>query len=146
MCWQRVAEVIFIYRRFVFSRLHLFVSHWNLSFGGWLLTGFFLQAGSLKLSGLILSLFQIIMFGMGTELSIKEFLTVLKKPRGILIGILCNYTIMPVFGFMFAIVFSFPKEIAAGIILVGCCPSGLASYCNVICYPGKPVARKVAES
>ena len=63
---------------------------------------------------------------MGTELSIKEFLTVLKKPRGILIGILCHYTIMPVFGFMFAIVFSFPKEIAPGIILVGCCLSGLA--------------------
>ena len=135
----------------------------NLSFGGWLLTGFFLslafafrrsallkgfsytlvifaavslalyypgyflQVGSLKLSGLILPLLQIIMFGMGTELSIKEFLTVLKKPRGILIGILCHYTIMPVLGFTLATVFSFPKEIAAGIILVGCCPSGLAS-------------------
>jgi len=54
-------------------------------------------------------------------------MTVLKKPRGILIGILCHYTIMPVLGFTLATVFSFPKEIAAGIILVGCCPSGLAS-------------------
>jgi len=135
----------------------------NFSFGGWLLTGFFiclslafrgssllkgfsytmvifaavslalyypgyfLQVGSLKLSSLILPLLQIIMFGMGTELSIKEFRTVLKKPRGILIGILCHYTIMPVLGFTLATVFRFPKEIAAGIILVGCCPSGLAS-------------------
>jgi BASS family bile acid:Na+ symporter len=135
----------------------------NVSFGGWLLTGFFLslsfafrpsfllkgfsytlvifaavslamyypgyfiQVGSLKLSALILPLLQVIMFGMGTELSIKEFLAVIKKPRGILIGIFCHYTIMPLLGFTLATIFSFPKEIAAGIILVGCCPSGLAS-------------------
>jgi bile acid:Na+ symporter, BASS family len=43
------------------------------------------------------------------------------------IGILCHYTIMPVLGFTLASLFSLPKEIAAGIILVGCCPSGLAS-------------------
>ena len=89
--------------------------------------GYFIQVGSFKLSSLILPLLQVIMFGMGTELSIKEFLSVVKKPRGILIGILCHYTIMPLLGFTLASVFSFPKEIAAGIILVGCCPSGLAS-------------------
>lgn len=89
--------------------------------------GSFIQVGSLKLSGLILPLLQVIMFGMGTELSIKEFLAVVKKPRGILIGIICHYTIMPLLGFTLASIFSFPKEIAAGIILVGCCPSGLAS-------------------
>ncbi len=55
----------------------------SLSFGGWQLTGFFLQVGSLKSSNLILSLLQIIMFGMGTKLSIKEFLTVLKNPKTI---------------------------------------------------------------
>jgi BASS family bile acid:Na+ symporter len=43
--------------------------------------GYFVQVGSLKLSSLILPLLQIIMFGMGTELSIKEFLTVLKNPE-----------------------------------------------------------------
>ena len=31
--------------------------------------------------------------------------------------------------------FNFPGEIAAGIILIGCCPSGLAS--NVMCYLAK---------
>jgi bile acid:Na+ symporter, BASS family len=89
--------------------------------------GYFLKVGNLKLSSLILPLLQIIMFGMGTELSVKEFRNVLKEPKGILIGILCHYTIMPVLGFTLASVFRFPKEIAAGIILVGCCPSGLAS-------------------
>ena len=87
----------------------------------------FKTIGSLRLSSLILPLLQIIMFGMGTELSIKEFGLVIKEPRGILIGILCHNTIMPALGFTLVIVFNFPKEIAAGIILVGCCPSGLAS-------------------
>jgi bile acid:Na+ symporter, BASS family len=89
--------------------------------------GYFQQVGNLKLSALIIPLLQIIMFGMGTELSIKDFRNILQKPKGVLIGIFCHYTIMPVLGFTIAGIFNFPKEIAAGIILVGCCPSGLAS-------------------
>ncbi len=88
---------------------------------------YFLTVGNFKLSSLILPLLQIIMFGMGTELSVKEFKNIVKKPRGIFIGIFCHYTIMPALGFAVAGFFNFPKEIAAGIILVGCCPSGLAS-------------------
>ncbi len=96
---------------------------------------YFLQAGGFKLSGLIVPLLQVIMFGMGTELSIKDFKNVVKMPKGILIGIICHYTIMPLLGFAVASAFHFPKEIAAGIILVGCCPSGLAS--NVMSYLAK---------
>jgi bile acid:Na+ symporter, BASS family len=93
---------------------------------------FFLKIGDWRLSGLIVPLLQIIMFGMGTELNVQEFKTVLKQPRGVLIGIVCHYTIMPFLGFALANIFKFPNEIAAGIILVGCCPSGLAS--NVMSY------------
>jgi BASS family bile acid:Na+ symporter len=92
----------------------------------------FLQAGGFKLSKLIIPLLQIIMFGMGSELSLKELGTVLKTPKKIAVGVVCHYTIMPIIGFTLANVFDFPKEIAAGIILVGCCPSGLAS--NVMSY------------
>jgi quinoprotein glucose dehydrogenase len=92
----------------------------------------FTAVGSFKLSRLILPLLQIIMFGMGTELSIKDFREVVRTPRGIIIGVVCHYTIMPAVGFVLAGLFHFPREIAAGIILVGCCPSGLAS--NVMSY------------
>lgn len=88
---------------------------------------YFQKVGNLKLSSLILPLLQIIMFGMGTELSIKDFANIIKKPKGVLIGTICHYTIMPVLGYTLAHVFKFPPEIAAGIILMGCCPSGLAS-------------------
>lgn len=93
---------------------------------------YFKTIGDFKLSALIVPLLQIIMFGMGTELSLKDFAQVLRMPKGILVGIVCHYTIMPLVGFAVASLFNFPSEIAAGIILVGCCPSGLAS--NVMCY------------
>ena len=88
---------------------------------------YFVRVGDFKLSKLILPLLQIIMFGMGTELSLKEFREVLRMPKGIFIGVLCHYTIMPLVSFCIIHLFHFPGEIAAGIILVGCCPSGLAS-------------------
>lgn len=92
----------------------------------------FKTIGSFKLSALIVPLLQIIMFGMGTELSLKDFAQVIRMPKGIIVGIVCHYTIMPLIGFGVANLFNFPSEIAAGIILVGCCPSGLAS--NVMSY------------
>jgi BASS family bile acid:Na+ symporter len=93
---------------------------------------YFKTIADFKLSALIIPLLQIIMFGMGTELSLKDFANVIKMPRGIIIGVVGHYIIMPLVGFAVAHLFDFPKEIAAGIILVGCCPSGLAS--NVMSY------------
>jgi BASS family bile acid:Na+ symporter len=92
----------------------------------------FVTIGSFKLSVLIIPLLQIIMFGMGTELSLKDFANVVRMPKGIIVGVVFHYLIMPLVGFTIAIIFHFPNEIAAGIILVGCCPSGLAS--NVMAY------------
>jgi len=93
---------------------------------------YFVHYGNFKLSQLIIPLLQLIMFGMGSELSLKELAEVMKTPKKIMVGVACHYTIMPLIGFAIASVFDFPKEIAAGIILVGCCPSGLAS--NVMSY------------
>jgi bile acid:Na+ symporter, BASS family len=96
---------------------------------------YFKTIGDFKLSALIIPLLQIIMFGMGTELSLKDFANVVRMPKGIIVGVVCHYVIMPMTGFALARLFNFPNEIAAGIILVGCCPSGLAS--NVMCYLAK---------
>ncbi len=101
---------------------------------------YFLQWGDFKLSNLITPLIQIIMFGMGTSMSLKDFAGVIKTPKGVIIGVLAQFMIMPLIGFTLATVsgnFSenLTPEIAAGIILIGCSPSGLAS--NVMCYLGK---------
>lgn len=96
---------------------------------------YFISVGDFKLSRLILPLMQIIMFGMGTALSVKDFARVIQMPKGVLVGIAAQFTIMPFVGFLLTIIFSFPPEIAAGVILIGSCPSGLAS--NVMSYLAK---------
>ncbi len=95
----------------------------------------FIDINGYKLSGLITPLIQLIMFGMGTSMSTKDFVSVAKSPKAVLIGILAHFIIMPLLGFTLAKVSGFPPEIAAGIILIGCSPSGLAS--NVMCYLAK---------
>jgi BASS family bile acid:Na+ symporter len=85
------------------------------------------QVGDFKLSKLIVPLLQIIMFGMGTALSWRDFSRVIQMPKGVLVGIVCQFTIMPFVGWSVTQIFSFPAEIAAGVILIGSCPSGLAS-------------------
>ena len=93
---------------------------------------YFKTIGSFNLSAVIVPMLQLIMFGMGTELSLKDFSRIVQMPKGVIVGVTCHYIIMPMVGFGIAHLFNFPPEIAAGIILVGCCPSGLAS--NVMCY------------
>ena len=96
---------------------------------------YFVEVGSFQLAVLITPLIQLIMFGMGTSMSIKDFLGVAKMPKGVIIGILSQFTIMPFVGFFLASMTAFPPEIAAGIILIGCSPSGMAS--NVMAYLAK---------
>ena len=95
----------------------------------------FVSWGEFRLSTLIVPLLQIIMFGMGTQISAKDFIGVAKDPRGVGIGILCQFTIMPFVGAGLALAFGLEPEVAAGIVLIGAAPSGLAS--NVMAYIGK---------
>jgi len=96
---------------------------------------YFTEWSGFKLSGLIIPLLQLIMFGMGSSMSANDFIAVVKEPRGVIIGILSQFTIMPTLGFVLAKYSGLPPEIAAGIVLVGCSPSGLAS--NVMAYLAK---------
>lgn len=96
---------------------------------------YFTQIGRYQLKKLIIPLLQIIMFGMGASMSINDFKSVINMPKGVLIGLICQFTIMPILGFSIANIFGFTSEIAAGIVLIGCSPSGLAS--NVMVYLAK---------
>ena len=76
---------------------------------------------------LVVPLIQLIMFGMGTKLSVGDFIHEFKRPKGLMIGTLLVFSIMPVAGFVIAKGFGFQPEIAAGVILIGACPGGVAS-------------------
>ncbi|WP_110111923.1 bile acid:sodium symporter family protein [Bacillus sp. CGMCC 1.16541] len=77
----------------------------------------------------------IIMFGMGLTLSLDDFKSILKIPKAVFIGVVAQFTIMPLAAFGLATLFQLPPEIAVGVILVGCCPGGTAS--NVMTYLAK---------
>src|ERR1700733_2163274 len=78
---------------------------------------------------------QMVMFGMGTQMSLHDFAGVAKAPRGVLVGIVCHFSVMPLVGLALTKIFAFPPEIAAGVILIGSCSSGLAS--NVMAFMAK---------
>ncbi|MDR0870205.1 MAG: bile acid:sodium symporter family protein [Planctomycetaceae bacterium] len=88
---------------------------------------FYLHIGEVKTMVFIIPILQFIMFGMGTQLSLRDFYGVLKNPYGVFVGVVCHFTIMPLVGFLIATGFGFEPEIAAGIILVGSVPCGIAS-------------------
>ncbi|MBP8304914.1 MAG: bile acid:sodium symporter family protein [Phycisphaerae bacterium] len=94
----------------------------------------FLKVGSLDLRNptLILLVIQLVMFGMGTQMNLRDFWGVLQMPKAVIVGTAAQFTIMPLVGFALARALNFPPEIGAGIILIGSCSSGLAS--NVMNY------------
>ncbi len=96
---------------------------------------YLIEINGFKLSLLITPLIQLIMFGMGTTMSFKDFVGIFKAPKGVVIGVVSHFIIMPLLGFALASLSNFPPEIAAGIILIGCSPNGVAS--NVISYLAK---------
>src|SRR5690242_12369768 len=97
----------------------------------------FKQWGNVNLRDkwIILIVVQAVMFGMGTQMSLNDFTGVVKSPLGVGVGIVCHFTVMPLVGLALTKVFPFEPEIAAGIILIGSCSSGLAS--NVMAYIAK---------
>jgi len=99
----------------------------GLTFPSW-----FIGYGEFKFTQLFVPILQVIMFGMGTTLSLSDFSRVFQRPTAVLIGMGCQFTIMPLLGLGLATLAGFPPEIAAGLVLVGVSPSGLAS--NVMCY------------
>lgn len=96
---------------------------------------YFLGVGNFEFKQLIVPLLQIIMFGMGSQMSLKDFAGVIKMPKGVIVGVICQFTIMPITAITIAGMFNFPPEIAAGIVLVGSSPSGMAS--NVMSFIAK---------
>jgi len=93
---------------------------------------YFTSIGDFSFKLLIVPLLQLIMFGVGTTMGYKDFGAIFRTPKAVIIGIICQFTIMPLVGFTIANTFDFPPEIAAGVVLIGCVPSGLAS--NVMAY------------
>ena len=80
----------------------------------------------------IVPLLSLVMFLMGLTLTPDDFKRVLLTPKSIAIGVVLQFTIMPLAAFIIAYALALPSDLAIGLILVGSCGGGTAS--NVICY------------
>ena len=77
----------------------------------------------------------IVMFGMGMTIELKDFRHLVCHPWDVGIGVLAQFTIMPLVAYLLTQAFSLSPDLAVGVILVGTCPGGTAS--NVITYLAK---------
>ncbi|MDO4575006.1 MAG: bile acid:sodium symporter family protein [Planctomycetia bacterium] len=101
-----------------------------------------LSVERLKCTDTIIPLLQMVMFGMGTQLTAGDFRSIAIQPKGVIIGMVSQFSIMPLSGFFLATLcsllpeeYGLGPEILAGIILIGCSPSGIAS--NVMAFIAK---------
>ncbi len=69
----------------------------------------------------------IIMLGMGASLTVDDFRAVTRKPRGVIIGFLSQFGLMPFIAFSIATILGFPPAFAIALILIGCLPGGTTS-------------------
>ncbi|MEC1408923.1 bile acid:sodium symporter family protein [Bacillus halotolerans] len=116
------------------------ISHFaGQTFGIWVIVfavlGFSFPSLFSWISSYITIFLGIIMFGMGLTLQIDDFKELIRKPLYVIIGVIAQYTIMPLVAFSLAYGLHLPSEIAVGVILVGCCPGGTAS--NVMTFLAK---------
>ncbi len=84
------------------------------------------------LADYIVPLLGLVMLGMGITLRFENFLGILRNPRIIMIGVVLQFLLMPLFAWIVAIVFGLEQSLLVGLVIVGACPGGTAS--NVICY------------
>lgn len=69
----------------------------------------------------------VIMFGMGSALTVNDFKNAWKNPKGMMLGIFCTFGLMPVIAFGLTKALQLPAEIAIALILLGCLPAGTTS-------------------
>lgn len=95
----------------------------------------FFPAGLMELKPAITPLLGLVMLSMGVSLTPADFTRIFRRPWVILLGVMLQYLLMPLFAYLVARLFDLPLELTVGMLLVGASPGGTAS--NVICYLGR---------
>lgn len=95
----------------------------------------FIEWRGFELKRSIAPLVQLVLFGMGMTLTFDDFRRVLKMPRAIGIGMVLQFSILPLVSLLCVKLFGLTGGAAAGLILIGSVPGGTAS--NVVTYLAK---------
>jgi BASS family bile acid:Na+ symporter len=79
----------------------------------------------------------VIMLGLGASMTPRDFLIAFRKPKGILVGLLSQFAVMPFLGFLLAVALGLPPALVVGLLLIACMPGGTTS--NIFAYFSKGV-------
>jgi len=85
--------------------------------------------------GLLAVMMIVIMLGMGSSLTFKDFRIAMRHPQAIAVGFASQYLIMPLIAFALAQAFSLTGPQTIGLVLMGCMPGGTTS--NIFAYFSK---------
>ena len=69
----------------------------------------------------------LIMLGLGMNLTINDFLRVLKVPKDFLVGFFCQIILLPIIAFVIIRLLNMPIELALGVMLIAAAPGGVTS-------------------
>ena len=90
-----------------------------------------MQSSFLTTVFLPLALF-IIMLGMGLGLTLNDFKRVFIQPKAVILGLIAQLIVLPIIGFLLAMIFPLSPELAVGVMIIAACPGGPTS--NMVTY------------
>ncbi|WP_028486392.1 bile acid:sodium symporter family protein [Thiomicrorhabdus chilensis] len=96
------------------------------------LVAFYFPAFFIDLKSWIVPLLMLVMLGMGFVLRWQDFQGVLRLKKAVSLGMLIQFTVMPLAAFVLAQLFGLSEDLTIGLMLVGATAGGTAS--NVMTY------------
>lgn len=105
---------------------------WAVLFSLW---AYFSPAHFVDLKSQIVPLLTIIMLAMGLTLKPKDFLNVVTNKKAIGIGLILQFSVMPLAALLISLLLGFDPVLTIGMVLVGSVAGGTSS--NVMCYLAK---------
>lgn len=82
----------------------------------------------------IVNLFMLflLMLGLGLAVNVEKFKEKFAKPKGVTIGIICQFILMPPSAYLMSGLMQLDSIYRIALVLIGCCPGGAMS--NIICF------------
>ncbi|MDN2663587.1 bile acid:sodium symporter family protein [Psychromonas sp. 14N.309.X.WAT.B.A12] len=96
---------------------------------------FFQPSLFIALKAYIVPLLTLIMLAMGLTLTAKDFAQVSKNIKAVTVGVILQFTVMPIVALAIAILLNFDANLTVGLVLVGAVAGGTSS--NVMCFLAK---------
>ncbi|XP_023234779.1 solute carrier family 10 member 6-like [Centruroides sculpturatus] len=81
---------------------------------------------------LIVATVIIIMMSMGADICWDQIWNHVRRPFAVLIGIFCQFIVMPLSGYTYKHIFQLEAEVATGLLIISCTPGGILS--NIFTY------------